>query len=95
MNTTLIPNLTIDNAADLAEWQAKQALRAGRAIMRETDPRRQEALDRDFSVHANKMYDVLESARYPTLTTENLVRRLGRGKAMVLKIERRIINLAL
>jgi hypothetical protein len=38
---------------------------------------------------------VLEAARYPTLTTEEIVRRLGRGKAMVLKIERRIINLAL
>jgi hypothetical protein len=84
MNTTLIPALTIDQAANLAHWQANQALRCGRIGDAE-----------GFAVHANKMYDVLEAARYPTLTTEEIVRRLGRGKAMVLKIERRIINLAL
>jgi hypothetical protein len=84
MNTTLIRDLPISQVANLAHWQANQALRCGRNGDAE-----------GFAVHTNKMYDVLEAARYPTLTTQDVVRRLGRGKAMVLKIERRIINLAL
>jgi hypothetical protein len=84
MNTTLIPSLTIDQATNLADWHAKQALRAGRRGDRD-----------DFARFANQMYDVLEAARYPVLTTQALVRALGRSKAMVLKINRPIINLAL
>lgn len=84
MNTTMIPTLPIEQVANLAEWQAKQALRCGRYG------------DQDgFALHANKMYDVLEAAKYPHLTTTALVRALGRSKAMVLKINRPIINLAL
>jgi hypothetical protein len=84
MNTTLIRDLPIENVANLAEWQAKHALRCGRIGDEE-----------GFAVHANKMYDVLEAAKYPRLTTQSLVRKIGRGKAMVLQIERPIINLAL
>lgn len=84
MNTTLIPTLPMTDVVNLAHWQANQALRAGRR-----------GDDEGFAVHANKMYDILESAKYPVLTSKEVVRRLGRGKAMVLKIERRIINLAL
>lgn len=84
MNTTLIPTLPIGEVCALAEWQAKQALRFGR-----------NGNDEGFAAHANKMYDILEAARYPYLTSCELVRHLGRGRAMVLKIERRIINLAL
>ncbi|WP_037500689.1 hypothetical protein [Sphingomonas jaspsi] len=84
MNTTLIPTLPIAKVASLAEWQAKQALRCGRA-----------GDDAGFAIHANRMYDLLEAARYPVLTTQSLVRALGRSKAMVMKIERPIINLAL
>lgn len=83
MNTTLIPSLPINTVAGLAEYQAKRALACGRSGDAE-----------GFAVHANKMYDVLEAARYPTFTTIELVQRLGRGKAMVMQIERRIINLA-
>jgi hypothetical protein len=84
MNTTLIPNLSIDQTTELAHWQARQALRCGRRGDTE-----------GFAVHANKMYDVLEAAKYPHLTTQALVRAVGRSKAMVLKINRPIINLAL
>lgn len=109
MNTTMIPTLPIEQVANLAEWQAKQALRCGRRaqeLHRMADAiglpdaeskTRQHALDfeHEFNVHANKMYDVLEAAKYPHLTTTALVRALGRSKAMVLKINRPIINLAL
>jgi hypothetical protein len=94
-NTALIPSLTITEAANLAHWQANQALRAGRVAKAATDARRREAFEYERDVHINKMYDILEASRYPTLTTEDVVRRLGRSKAMVVKIERRIINLAL
>lgn len=83
INTTLVPQLPIDQVAGLAEYQAKRALACGRS-----------GDANGFAVHTNKMYDVLEAARYPTLTAIDLVTRLGRGKAMVLKIERKIINLA-
>jgi hypothetical protein len=84
MNTTLIRTLPLQQVANLAHWQANQALRAGRNG------------DADgFAVHTNKMYDVLEAAAYPVLSTQQLVRALGRSKALVLKIERPIINLAL
>jgi hypothetical protein len=74
----------IERIAAAAEHQAKAALRCGRQG------------DADgFAVHQNRMYDTLESATYPYLTTSELVRHLGRSKAMVLKIERPIINLAL
>lgn len=75
---------TIDRLGHVAEWQAKAALRAGRQGDAE-----------GFAVHSNRMYDVLEGAPYPRLTTQALVRNIGRGKAMVLKIERPLINLAL
>jgi len=74
----------LERLAHCAEHQAKAALRCGRAGDAE-----------GFAVHQNKMYDVLESAPYPYLTTTRLVQALGRSKAMVLKIERPIINLAL
>ncbi len=74
----------LEKMAHAAHWQAKAALRCGRRG------------DADgFAIHANKMYDVLESAPYPRLTTQELVRHVGRSKAMVLKIERELINLAL
>lgn len=84
MNTTLIQDLTIDQTANLAEWQARQGLRAGR---------RGDVATRDR--YFNQFYDVVESARYPMLTTEEVVRRLGRSKSMVLQINRPLINLAL
>lgn len=84
MNTTLIPTLPTENVACIALWHANQALRAGRRS------------DQDgFATYANKMYDILEAAKYPRLTTQVMVRALGRSKALVLKIERPIINLAL
>lgn len=67
-----------------AEWQAKQALRAGRR----NDPA-------GFAFYANRMYDVLENAAYPRLATQGLVQLLGRAKAMVLKLDRELIKLAL
>lgn len=84
MNTTMISTLPIRQVANLAHWQANQALRCGR-----------NGDANGFAVHTNRMYDVLEAAKYPVLTTADVVRRLGRGKSMVLKIERPIINLAL
>lgn len=84
LNLTLVPELTIAEVESLAEYQAKRALACGRR--KDTD---------GFAVHANKMYDILAAARYPRLSTQALVRNLGRGKAMVLQIERDIINLAL
>jgi hypothetical protein len=84
VNTTLIPSRTIQQVANLAHWHANQALRAGRR-----------GDDEGFARFANNMYDVLEAARYPRLTTQEVVRRLGRAKSMVLKIERPLINLAL
>jgi hypothetical protein len=105
INTTLISDLPLSNVANIAHWQANQALRAGRKaqeLHRLADAiglpeTRAQALsfEHEFSVHTNKMYDVLEASRYPTLTTEALVRALGRSKAMVLKINRPLINLAL
>lgn len=74
----------IERIGYAAEWQAKAALRAGR-----------HGDDDGFARHANRMYDVLESAPYPRLTCQQLVRLIGRSKAMVLKIERPLINLAL
>lgn len=84
LNTALIPSLPIFAVANIAEYHAKAALRAGRHHD-----------DYGFAVSVNKMYDVLEAAKYPQLTTEELVRHIGRGKAMVLGVERRLINLAL
>lgn len=95
INTTLIRDLPLSNVANLAEWQAKQALRCGRAAKNAADPRRQAAFEYERDVHINKMLDVLEAAAYPRLTTQALVRAIGRSKALVLKIERPIINLAL
>lgn len=84
LNTAIIPTLPIAQVASLAQWQAQQALRCGRRGDAE-----------GFAVHTNKMYDVLEAAAYPRLTTAEVVRALGRSKALVLKIERPIINFAL
>jgi hypothetical protein len=109
INTTLISDLPLSNVANIAHWQANQALRAGRKAQElhrladaiglpdaESKTRAQAlSFEHEFSVHTNKMYDVLEASRYPTLTTEALVRTLGRSKAMVLKINRPLINLAL
>jgi hypothetical protein len=64
--------------------KAKRALAAGRRGDAE-----------GFARHQNLMLDLLEGAPYPYLTATDFVRRIGRSKAMVLKIERRIINLAL
>lgn len=74
----------LERTALVAEHQAKAALRCGRNGDAE-----------GFAVHQNRMYDVLENANYPYLATTMLVRALGRSKAMVLKIDRPIINLAL
>jgi hypothetical protein len=74
----------IERRAAAAQWQANAALRAGRRGDAE-----------GFAVHQNRMYDVLEGGDYPYTTTGVLVRALGRSKAMVLKIERPTINLAL
>lgn len=74
----------IERRAAAAEWNAKQALRAGR-----------KGDATEFAYYQNRMLDVLEDAPYPYTTACELVRMVGRSKAMVLKIERPIINLAL
>lgn len=74
----------IERRAAAAEYQAKQALRAGR--MGDAD---------EFNRRANRMYDILEDSPYPVQTTCAMVRMLGRSKAMVMQIERPLINLAL
>lgn len=74
----------IERRAFAAEYQAKAALRAGRRGDAE-----------GFAVAANRMYDVLESSPFPYLTTLAMVQMVGRAKAMVLKIERPLINAAL
>jgi hypothetical protein len=80
----MTPTNTIERLAFAAEHQAKAALRCGRQG------------DADgFARHANRMYDTLESSTYPRLTAQELVRHIGRSKAMVLQISREIINLAL
>jgi len=43
----------------------------------------------------NRMCDTIERAQYPNLLLRHLVQQVGRGKAMVLGVERPIINLAL
>ena len=69
---------------NVAKWQAKAALRAGR-----------NGDDDGFARLANQMYDVLEAAPYPRVATQVVVQRIGRAKSMVLKIDRPLINLAL
>lgn len=73
-----------ERRAHAAEWCAKQALRAGRR-----------GDEHGFAVYQNRMYDVLEESEYPVHTTMHMVRYLGRSKAMVLRVETPIINLAL
>lgn len=74
----------LERTAYAAEYQAKRALAAGRKGDAE-----------GFARHQNQMLDLLENATYPYLTATHFVRLIGRSKAMVLKIERPIINLAL
>jgi hypothetical protein len=80
----MIPTSILERTAFAAEHQAKAALRAGRRGNADA-----------FAVAQNRMYDVLESSQYPVLATAALVQILGRSKAMVLKIEKPIINNAL
>lgn len=67
-----------------AVHQAQTALRYGRNH------------DEHAQVQAqNRMCDTIERAQYPNLLLRHLVQQVGRGKAMVLGVERPIINLAL
>lgn len=79
MNASLI-----ERTVNVAEYHAKRALAAGRRH------------DADqFARHQNLMLDLLEGSPYPYTAATGLVRMIGRSKAMVLQIERPIINLAL
>lgn len=50
-------------------------------------------VERDRAI--NRMYDVLETCQYPYYTTSRLVKRLGRGKSLVLGLRKPLIDLAL
>ena len=67
-----------------AYHQAKLALGAGKKGDAE-----------NFARIQNRMMDTLESCDYPRLTTMRLAKRLGRGKALVLGIDRPLIALGL
>lgn len=84
MQFHLHTDLPIYVAGNIADWHARQALRAGR--------KGQPGLKEEFE---DKMYAVITNQLYPRLVTQELVRHIGRSKAMVLKIDRDLINLAL
>jgi len=68
----------------IAEHQAKTALRAGR-----------NGDDAGYVRAQNAMLDMVKEAEYPRLAVRDLIRAIGRSKAMVLRIDRTLINLAL
>lgn len=72
-----------DNALLHAAYnQAFAALRAGKGTY-------------DYARAQNRMFDTLERCKYPRLTTMRLAKWIGPSRAMVLGIDRPIINLGL
>lgn len=67
-----------------AEHQAKVALRAGRI-----------GDSQGYARAQNAMFDTLERCQYPRLAVRELIRAVGRSRAMVLRIDRTLVNLAL
>jgi hypothetical protein len=74
----------IERLGYAAAHQAKLALRAGR-----------KGDDHEFARVTNRMYDTLEASPYPRQTAMVVIRQIGRSKAMVMKLDRELINLAL
>lgn len=76
--------INAQNILNAAVHQADLALREGR--MGNTS---------NFEATLVRLNQTIQSSRTPNLTTQSLVRRLGRSKAMVLRIAKPQINLAL